>query len=109
MGINFTSLTLACQKAALNTIIDTVIVNDAIKRELKNSIDTENVGDAVRLIMMTDKEIVRMECTKMERVGDAETERSYPISVGCHNHTKRIGEGISDLSQWTSGTLCPCG
>jgi len=39
MGINFTSLTLARRKAALNTIIDTVIVNDAIKRELKNSID----------------------------------------------------------------------
>jgi len=66
MGINFTSRTLACRKAALNTIIDTVIVNDAIKRELKNSIDTENVGDAVSLTMLTDKEIARMEYTKME-------------------------------------------
>jgi len=64
--INFTSLTLARRKAALNTIIDTVIVNDAIKRELKNSIDTKNVGDAVSLIMLTDEEIARMECTKME-------------------------------------------
>jgi len=64
--INFTSLTLARRKAALNTIIDTVIVNDAIKRELKNSIDTKNVGDAVSLSMLTDEEIARMECTKME-------------------------------------------
>jgi len=45
MGINFTGLTFARRKAALNTTIDTVIVNDAIKTELKNSIDTENVGD----------------------------------------------------------------
>jgi len=57
MGINFASLTLARRKAALNTIIDTVIVNDAIKRELKSSIDTENVGDAVSLIMLMDEEI----------------------------------------------------
>ena len=98
MGINFTSLTLARRKAALNTIIDTVIVNDAIKRELKNSIDTENVGDAVSLIMLTDEEIARMEYTKLERVGEVETERSYPISVGCRNHVKRVREYLIYLS-----------
>jgi len=98
MGINFTSLALARRKAALNTIIDTVIVNDAIKRELKNSIDTENVSDAVSLIMLTDEEIARMEYIKMERVGDAETERSYPISVGCRNHVKRVREYLIYLS-----------
>ena len=90
MGINLASLMLARRKAALNTIIDTVIVNDAIKTELKNSIDTENVGDVVSLIVLTDEEIARMEHTKMERVGDAETERSYPISIGCRNHAKRV-------------------
>jgi len=92
MGINFTSLTLARRKAALNTIIDTVIVNDAINRELKNSIDTENVGDAVNLIMLRDEEIARMEYTKIERVGETETERSYPISIGCRNHVKHVRE-----------------
>jgi len=98
MGINFTSLTLARPKAALNTIIDTAIVNDATKRELKNSIDTKNVGDAVSLIMLADEEIARMEHTKMERVGDAEIERSYPISVGCRNHIKRVRECLIYLS-----------
>jgi len=98
MGINFTDLTLARREAALNTIIDTVIVKDAIKRELKNSIDTENVGDSVSLIMLTDEEIARMEFTKMERVGDAGTEHSHPISVGCRNPAKRVREHLICLS-----------
>jgi len=48
--------------------------------------------------MLTDEEIARMECTKMERVGDADTEHSYPISVGCRNHVKRVREYIIYLS-----------
>jgi len=56
------------------------------------------VTDAVSLIMLTDKEIARMECTNVKRVGEAETERSYPISVGCRNHVKRVREHLIYLS-----------
>jgi len=62
-GINFTSLTLARRKAALNTIIDTVMVNNAIKRELKNSIDTENVGPIV--LGLTSSAWIKMLWTKV--------------------------------------------
>ena len=58
----------------------------------------KKVGDVASLVMLADEEIARVERTEMERVGDAETERSCPISAGCRNHAKRAGERLTCLS-----------